>query len=105
MVPPENGIKSWRIFLLSFKNYGTTTYRYYIGEDGGPYEDSIDVIVSYNSLGIKETKSVELNVYPNPVASQLSIVTEGIERFDIRITDVLGKLVYDESANKTKMIW
>lgn len=85
-------------------NYGTATYRYYVGEDGGPYEDSVDVLVSYTSLGIKESKAVELSVYPNPVANQLSIVTEGIEKFDVRITDVFGKLVYDESANKTKKV-
>jgi hypothetical protein len=34
----------------------------------------------------------------------LTINTEGLEKFDIRIVDVLGKTVYDESAYKSKKI-
>lgn len=79
-------------------NYGNCMYRYYVHEQGGPYEDSIDVNVVYQSASIKENKSASLTVYPNPVANQLTIATEGLDKYDVRVTDVLGKVVYFDEA-------
>lgn len=86
------------------QNCGTATYRYYVHDDGGAYLDSVDVRVIFSCASIDEKEPVSLSVFPNPVASQLVINTEGLEKFDIRIVDVLGKTVYDESAYKSKKI-
>lgn len=86
------------------QNCGTATYRYYVHDDGGAYLDSVDVRVIFSCASIDDKEPVSISIFPNPVASQLVINSEGLEKFDIRIVDVLGKTVYDESAYKSKKI-
>ncbi len=83
---------------------GTADYRYYVHEDGGQYLDSVDVKVVFSCASIDDKETISFSVYPNPVSSQLTINTEGMEKLDIRIFDVLGKIVYDEKAIKSKKI-
>jgi hypothetical protein len=86
------------------QNCGTANYRYYVHDDGGAYLDSVDVRVIFSCASIDEKDPVSFSIYPNPVSSQLTINTEGLEKFDVRIVDVLGKTVYDESAYKSKKV-
>jgi hypothetical protein len=83
---------------------GTATYRYYVHDNGGAYQDSVDVKVVYGCLSVQDDEAVSLSFYPNPASSVLTINAEGLEKFDIRIVDVLGKVVYTDSAMKTKKI-
>jgi hypothetical protein len=85
-------------------NCGTANYRYYVHDDGGAFLDSVDVRVIFSCASIDEKDPVSFSIFPNPVASQLAINAEGLEKFDVRIVDVLGKTVYDESAYKSKKI-
>lgn len=86
------------------QNCGTATYRYYVHEEGGAYLDSVDVRVIFSCASIDEKEPVSISVYPNPVSSVLTINAEGLDKFDIRIVDVLGKIIYDETATKTKKV-
>lgn len=86
------------------QNCGTATYRYYVHEDGDAYLDSVDVRVIFSCASIDEKEPISFSIFPNPVANQLVINAEGLEKFDVRIVDVLGKTVYDESAYKSKKI-
>jgi len=83
---------------------GYAHYRYYI-MDGATMVDSVDLGVS-STLAIPEQKDevVSMTAYPNPANSQLTITTTGIETAQIRITDVLGKVIYDETTSSTKKI-
>lgn len=77
-------------------------YRFYILE-GSSKIDSVDVIIN-PTLGIKESKNqeVSMSVYPNPVSSVMTISTQGLNgNFDVKVTDVLGKVVYNESVSGT----
>lgn len=73
-------------------------YRFYILENGTKL-DSVDVKIN-PTLGINNAKkeNVQINLYPNPTSNFLHIASneEGVN-YDIKITDVLGKVVFDES--------
>ncbi len=85
---------------------GTGQYRYYVVENDVKL-DSIDVTVTTTTASVKETKStnVVLSSFPNPASEMLTVSlqnanTEGT----LRITDVLGKVVYEEKIIGTKKI-
>jgi len=77
---------------------GYGLYRYYV-VDGGSRIDSIDVALT-STLAVNEVEpAVAISVYPNPTASVLTIAASGLtDGYNVRMTDVLGKVVYDESA-------
>lgn len=81
-------------------------YRYYVMA-GGAAIDSIDVEVS-SVLALNDPGQIEakgMTAYPNPANSQLTIATTGVDgTCTVRITDVLGKVVYNEEGPATKKI-
>jgi len=82
---------------------GCAHYRYYV-MSGSIAVDSIDLEIC-STLGINEPEPepVGMTAYPNPANNYLSVATTGLEgTFDIRITDVLGKVVYFEEAGPQK---
>jgi hypothetical protein len=86
---------------------GYAHYRYYILQ-GSSVVDSVDLGVS-STLSVpqqqpQQEEPVSVSAYPNPANSQLTIATTGLESAQIRITDVLGKLVYEETTSSTKKI-
>ncbi|MEY3236534.1 MAG: hypothetical protein RI883_635 [Bacteroidota bacterium] len=80
-------------------------YRYYITNTSGAYVDSIDVSINY-VLGVSAVKqSTSLSISPNPADENVKIALEGIENSTVKIVDVLGNVVYNESINNgTKSI-
>lgn len=87
-------------------NAGTGLYRYYVTANT-TYLDSVDVFVNSGTSNIKENKSnaVILSSFPNPASEILNVnlqssSTEGY----LKITDVLGKVVYDEKIVGSKKI-
>ncbi|MDR0802113.1 T9SS type A sorting domain-containing protein [Fluviicola sp.] len=75
---------------------GTERYRFYLIEGQSTRVDSVDVIIT-SVLGVNKNENKEISVYPNPVNSLLTINAAGYDTdLSIRITDVLGKVVYDE---------
>lgn len=77
---------------------GTALYRYYVVE-GATTLDSIDVQVT-SVLSIDEkTPAFEMSAYPNPVNGTLTVTSSGLNGGgELRITDVLGKVVYTDNA-------
>lgn len=83
---------------------GCAHYRYYV-LSGSTITDSIDVEVCYTTLGVEEQhqESLGMTAYPNPANNYLTVATTGIDgTFDVRITDVLGKVVYTDEAGPQK---
>lgn len=80
---------------------GTATYRYYISTDGQNYIDSIDVLVT-SSLGIDEKPVVSVGISPNPASENIVINTSGMNNASVKIVDVLGNLVLDETMFESK---
>jgi len=79
-------------------------YRYYVyNVDTDTFEDSIDVSIN-PILTVKETKQQVVAVYPNPADNYFTIsIPNGSEGY-VKLTDVLGKVVYDERLNNTKKL-
>lgn len=66
--------------------------------------DSVDYIINQGTLSTptisKQQEEASLSVYPNPVSSWMTISTQGLGgNFDVKVTDVLGKVVYNESVS------
>ncbi|MDF3027969.1 MAG: hypothetical protein K0S23_2276 [Fluviicola sp.] len=94
----NNGLAQLK-FDIHTDGPGSIHYRLYI-VDGSAKVDSVDVIVT-TVLGIKDQKNEEItmSIYPNPVSSLLSVTAQGLDgNFDLKMTDVLGKVVYNESV-------
>ncbi len=77
---------------------GCATYRYIIME-GTTRVDSIDIEVC-STLSVDEEEEIAgMTAYPNPANGQLTVATTGMDgNYEIRVTDVLGKVVYNETA-------
>lgn len=85
---------------------GSALYRYYItAAAGGAYMDSIDLSVNF-TLGLTTIKQTPvLNISPNPADEYVNISVGSAENASIRIVDVLGNVVYNETiSNGTKNI-
>lgn len=66
--------------------------------------DSVDYIINQGTLSTpsisKQQEELSLSVYPNPVSSWMTVATQGLGgNFDVKVTDVLGKVVYNESVS------
>lgn len=93
-----NGLANLK-FDIHTTGPGTIHYRFYV-MDGSTKVDSVDVYLT-TTLGIKDKKSedISLSIYPNPASSVLNISAQGVDgNYDVRMTDVLGKVVYNESV-------
>lgn len=98
LVVADNGI-GYLKFKIHTNGPGSIHYRFYV-MDGSTKVDSVDIKLA-TALSIKDKKSEEasLSVYPNPANSFLTISTQGIDgNYEVKMTDVLGKVVYNESA-------
>ncbi len=84
---------------------GSALYRYYITTIAGEYIDSIDLSINY-ALGVTNLKQpTTLTISPNPADNNVTIALGGIENSSIKIVDVLGNVIYNESINNgTKTI-
>jgi hypothetical protein len=82
---------------------GNCHYRYYISTVAGVLVDSVDVKLT-STAGIKENKSVTLSVYPNPASEYLTVASTATGEMNVRITDVLGKEVFEDRFSGSKKI-
>lgn len=84
---------------------GGGLYRYYFMQ-GSTAVDSIDVHIN-QTAGINEPDPVQVGMtaYPNPASSMITVNTVGISGdYSVRVTDVLGKVVYADEAGAIKKI-
>lgn len=81
---------------------GSTHLRYIVYVNDAVV-DSVDYIINTTSLStpsISKQEDISLSVYPNPVSSWMTVSTQGLSSgFDVKITDVLGKVVFNESVS------
>ena len=67
--------------------------------------DSVDYIINNGSLStpsVAKQTEISMSLYPNPVSSLLTVTAQGLDgNFDVKMTDVLGKVVYNESVSGT----
>jgi len=90
---------------VTVESGGVGKYRYYIMPNQGTTPiDSIDVMIE-SSLGVTEEKEVlGMTAYPNPVNNVLTVNTTGTENVVLKITDVLGKVVYNDEVGAIKKL-
>lgn len=85
---------------------GGGLYRYYFLE-GATLLDSVDIHIN-PTLDVTEPEplpAIGMTAYPNPVSSTLVVNTVGISgEYSVRVTDVLGKVVYTDEAGAIKKI-
>ncbi|MNK08322.1 hypothetical protein D3C87_262550 [compost metagenome] len=83
---------------------GSSTQLRYIVYVNDIVVDSVDYIVTNGTLSTPSvTKDeVSISLYPNPASSVLHVSAQGLDgNYDVKMTDVLGKVVYNESVSGT----
>lgn len=84
---------------------GVGLYRYYVGKSASSYDDSVDVQITTAMAGIKEVKNTSFTIYPNPADNVLSLnLPQNAQDGYVKITDVLGKVVFEQKINASKSI-
>jgi hypothetical protein len=80
-------------------------YRYIVRLNGTEI-DSFDLkVCSTLSVPNQLQEEFDVRVYPNPSSSVMTIQATGVEgNVDVKIADVLGKVVYNESVSPLKKI-
>lgn len=84
---------------------GGGLYRYYFME-GSAAVDSIDIHINQTAaINEPEPVQVGMTAYPNPASSMITVNTVGVSGdYTVRMTDVLGKVVYSDEAAAIKKI-
>jgi len=105
VVVPSNGegelITDVRVYTVG----GEGLYRYYF-KVGGVSVDSVDLHIN-PILGLNEVEPIQagMTAYPNPASSMITVNTVGLSGdYNVRVTDVLGKVVYADEAGAIKKI-
>ena len=85
---------------------GEGHYRFYVVTgQGGNLVDSVDLTITKPLSITEEKEELGMTAYPNPANSYLTVNTTGTdENVNLRITDVLGKVVYNEVVSPLKKI-
>ena len=90
-------------FKPNLSSAGSGRYRFYVG-DRNHYDDSMDVQINF-TLGLKTIKSVPtFSISPNPASDYFSINMNGNENVNVKIIDVLGNNIYNETISTNKKI-
>ncbi|MFO7873193.1 MAG: T9SS type A sorting domain-containing protein, partial [Bacteroidales bacterium] len=120
---PDNQIMDWHtedpmVYAKTFQlEAGTYEYKYFsdlLGEgwDGGEWEGGDNRVVEVeddmvvedyfgytdDEVATSNPDDVTLNIYPVPASDRLNIETD-VRMSDIRMIDMLGQVVYNESVN------
>ena len=83
--------------------HGHAQYRYYISYNGTLYIDSVDVDFVY-TLGVPEAEPVTVAIAPNPASEYIQVSLSGVQNAKMRMVDVLGNLVIQESISSSEKI-
>ncbi len=95
----DNGNEGLLQTYINAPDAGTSTIRYYVN-DGSTFLDSVDVVYTF-AASIQENPSLLLNVSPNPANNVLNINMTGVNKADVKIVDVLGNIVFNETVAET----
>ncbi|MCR9171369.1 MAG: T9SS type A sorting domain-containing protein [bacterium] len=84
---------------------GTATYRYYVGTDQDPFQDSIDVVAIITPASVIEQQpELTVGVQPNPATDNITITAGGVNSASVQIVDVLGNIILNTTVSGTKSI-
>lgn len=83
--------------MPDYNSNSSATYRYYITDLAGNYLDSVTLNLSY-PLGLKENKSIDLSIAPNPASDYVKVNLGNAIEGTIQVVDVLGNVVYASKA-------
>jgi nitrogen regulatory protein PII-like uncharacterized protein len=83
---------------INVQSNGTGLYRYYILTDPGAAPvDSVDLLINATTLGtFDQNRTLEIEIYPNPVNDILIINTTLKDDLVMKVTDLIGNEVYKE---------
>lgn len=109
---------TWEIYSNSGVSYITETY--YFGGGNGVYSFSVamycpqrsigeylkvyDQLYLDGSLGLTEETLSDALVFPNPFSETLSVILQKQDNYTIRLTDMAGRLVFEQSYEQTDTI-
>lgn len=83
---------------------GGGRFRYYV-VNGNTVIDSVDLYINATASIDDKEEVVGMTAYPNPANNFITINTNGLsDHYTVRITDVLGKVVYTDEAGPVKKI-
>lgn len=83
---------------------GGGRFRYYVME-GNTILDSVDLHINATASVDDKEEAMGMTAYPNPANNFITISTNGVsDHYTVRITDVLGKVVYTDEAGPVKKI-
>lgn len=100
-VPADSGVEIIGDYVVN--GPGTACYKYTIMR-GGEAWDSLNVCIN-RSVSVNENEELSFAVYPNPANNIINISTKGTDGTSvIRITDVLGKVVLQETISENKQL-
>lgn len=85
-------------------NPGTVTYRYYISTDGVNFSDSVDLEVTFVLDVATISPEISVSVGPNPASEYITIKAGEGQQGTVRIVDVLGNVVLNESMTSNKKV-
>ncbi len=101
---PAGGSGKLIVYVTPNDNSGSGSYKYYISENGTSYDDSLQINVS-STASVKDMKSTpSLTVAPNPASDNLMISAPGVDQGTIKVVDVLGNMILNESFNGSRKL-
>lgn len=89
------------VYHIANGNPGVALFRYYIVDDGtGDLLDSVDVRYT-STVGIEETKKLDISAYPNPANNVFNIELDGAgsDVITVQLQNLLGQKVIDEKIS------
>lgn len=82
---------------------GVTNYDFNASEKIWQFFAQYDINGKINSTSISENRFNEIKIYPNPVQNEINIEVEDYHIADIKIIDVMGKVIINQSFNTNKI--
>lgn len=89
----------------SYNDPTTVTYRYYVGDAGNNFIDSMDLVMVMTPLSIEEkAPELTIGVKPNPATDYIVVSAGGVETATVRIIDVLGNVIMKSTVSGSKNV-
>ena len=92
------GKLSYKVGIRFAKTVRTDSFK----SDNGPFSVSLSNMAESELVGAEIEEMSQINVYPNPAQTHVSISSNGFEMDEIEILDVLGNCVYKSNGFEHK---
>lgn len=88
---------------INTPSIGTSHYRYYISNDGIDFVDSVDVVIT-SFLDVNQDDNISYNLFPNPASNEFKISLSSLNKTEIRIYSMSGRLVLNKTLTQMENI-